>query len=82
MAMALHYTHTLDLECSKCWGHGYGCVLYYFLELFPITVMYFLHGDNLSHKSHLLPTECPCVHESDYGVHDMTECRSTLAHVH
>ena len=29
-------------ECSKCWGHGYGWVLYYFLELFPITVMYFL----------------------------------------
>ena len=34
------YSYTL--ECSKCWGHGYGFVLYYFLELFPITVMYFL----------------------------------------
>ena len=34
------YTYTL--ECSKCWGHGYGWALYYFLELFPITVMYFL----------------------------------------
>ena len=34
------YTYTL--ECSRCWGHGYGWVLYYFLELFPITVMYFL----------------------------------------
>ena len=34
------YSHTL--QCSKCWGHGYGWVLYYFLELFPITVMYFL----------------------------------------
>ena len=34
------YSYTL--ECSKCWGHGYGLVLYYFLELFPITVMYFL----------------------------------------
>ena len=34
------YSYTL--ECSKCWGHGYGWVLYYFLELFPITVMYFL----------------------------------------
>ena len=33
------YSYTL--ECSKCWGHGYGWVLYYFLELFPITVMYF-----------------------------------------
>ena len=34
------YSYTL--ECSKCWGHGYGWLLYYFLELFPITVMYFL----------------------------------------
>ena len=34
------YSYTL--ECSKCWGHGYGWVLYYFLQLFPITVMYFL----------------------------------------
>ena len=34
------YSYTL--ECSKCWGHGYGWALYYFLELFPITVMYFL----------------------------------------
>ena len=34
------YSYTL--ECSKCWGHSYGWVLYYFLELFPITVMYFL----------------------------------------
>ena len=34
------YSYTL--ECSKCWGHGYGWVLYYFLELFPITVMYIL----------------------------------------
>ena len=34
------YSYTL--QCSKCWGHGYGWVLYYFLELIPITVMYFL----------------------------------------
>ena len=34
------YSYTL--QCSKCWGHGHGWVLYYFLELFPITVMYFL----------------------------------------
>ena len=34
------YSYTL--ECSKCWGHGYGLLLYLFLELFPITVMYFL----------------------------------------
>ena len=34
------YSYTL--ECRKCWGHGYGWVLYYFLELFPVTVLYFL----------------------------------------
>ena len=34
------YSYTL--ECSKCWGHSYGWVLYYFLEIFPITVMYFV----------------------------------------
>ena len=34
------YSYTL--ECSKCWEHGYGWVLYYFLELFPITVLYIL----------------------------------------
>ena len=34
------YSYTM--ECSKCWGHGYGWLLYYFLELVPITVMYFL----------------------------------------
>ena len=34
------YSYTL--ECRKCWGHGYGWVLYWALELFPITVMYFL----------------------------------------
>ena len=34
------YSYTL--ECSKCWGHGYGWALYFFLELFPITVLYFL----------------------------------------
>ena len=34
------YSYTL--ECSKCWGHGYGWILYWALELVPITVMYFL----------------------------------------
>ena len=34
--------YSYNLECSKCWGHGYGWVLYFFLELFPITVMYLL----------------------------------------
>ena len=29
------YSYTL--ECCKCWGHGYGWVLYYFLQLFPNT---------------------------------------------
>ena len=31
------YSYTL--ECSKCWGHGYGWVLYYVLELFPMYLM-------------------------------------------
>ena len=34
------YSYTL--ECRKCWGHGYGWLLYYLLELVPITVLYFL----------------------------------------
>ena len=34
------YSYTL--ECSKCWEHSYGWFLYFFLELFPITVLYFL----------------------------------------
>ena len=67
------YSYTL--ECSKCWGHGYGWVLYYFLELFPITVMYILVV-----IFHIRVTECPCVHQSNYSIHNMTEC--TLAHVH
>ena len=33
------YSYTL--ECRKCWGHGYGWLLYYLLELVPITVLYF-----------------------------------------
>ena len=71
------YSYTL--ECSKCWGHGYGWVLYYFLELFPITVMYILVV--IFHiRAHFLTTECPCVHESDCSLHNTTEC--FLAHVH
>ena len=71
------YSYTL--ECSKCWGHGYGWALYYFLEQFPITVMYFLVV--VFHiRATSSPTECPCIHESDYSVHNTTEC--TLAHVH
>ena len=34
------YSYTL--KCTKCWGHGYGWILYYLLELVPITVLYFL----------------------------------------
>ena len=33
------YSYTL--ECSECWGGGYGWILYFFLELVPITVLYF-----------------------------------------
>ena len=39
-----------------------------------------LSSGDLPHKSYLLSTECPCVHESDYSVHNTTEY--TLAHVH
>ena len=39
-------------ECRKCWGHGYGWVLYYSLELFPVTVLYFWWWD--PHKSPLI----------------------------
>ena len=38
----LHYSYSYTLECRKCWGHDYGWILYYFLELFPVTVLYFL----------------------------------------
>ena len=38
MVLVLHYTHTLWNAVSA----GYGWALYYFLELFPISVMYFL----------------------------------------
>ena len=66
------YSYTL--ECSKCWGHGYGWVLYYFLELFPITVIYILVV-----IFHIIATECPCVHES-HSIHSTTE--HTLPNVH
>ena len=42
MAMALHHTHTFWNAVSAGDMHGYGWVLYYFLELFPVTVMYLL----------------------------------------
>ena len=38
-----------------------------------------LSDSDLPHKSHLLPTECPCVHESDSSVHILAEC--VLPHV-
>ena len=34
------YSYTM--ECSKCWGHGYGWALYWALELLLITVTHFL----------------------------------------
>ena len=77
MAMALHYTHTLWNAVSA------GDMVMDGLVLFPGTVpnnCAVLSGDDLPHKSHLLPTECPCVHESDCSVHNTTEC--TIAHVH
>ena len=39
-----------------------------------------LSSGDLSHKSHFLSTERPCVHESDCSVHNTTEC--TLAPVY
>jgi len=39
-----------------------------------------LSGGDLPHKSYLLPTECSCVTESGYGVHNTFEY--TLAHVY
>ena len=60
-----------------------GTWLWMGLVLFPGTVpnnCLVLSGSYLPHKSHLLPTERSCVHESDCGVHNMTEC--TLVHVH
>ena len=72
MAMALHHTHTLWNAVSA----GYGWILYYSLELFHNV----LPGGELPHKSYLLPTECTCIHESDCGVYNTSEC--TLVHVH
>ena len=70
------YSYTL--QCSKCWGHSYGWSLYYFLELSNNCDI--LSGGDLPHNSHLLPTECTCVHESNFSVHNTTE--HTLPHVH
>ena len=61
------YSYTL--KCSKCWDMG----------TFPNNCDV-LSGGDLPHKSHLLPTECPCVHESDCSVYNMTEHK--LTHVH
>ena len=77
MAMALHYTHTL------CSAVSAGDMVMDGLVLFPGTFPNNcdVHsGGDLPHKSHLLPPECPCVHESDCSVHNMTE--HTFAHVH
>ena len=77
IAMVLHYTHTLlnavsvgDMvmvgSCTISWNFPNNCDV--------------LSGSDLPHKSHLLPTECPCVYESDCSVHNTTEC--TLPHLH
>ena len=53
------------------------------LVLFPGTLSNncdVFSGGDLPHKSHLLPTECPGVHESDSSVHNTTQ--HTIAHVH
>ena len=53
------------------------------LVLFPGTLpnnCAVLSGGDLPYKSHLLPTECPSICESDRGVHNTFGC--TLAHVH
>ena len=34
------YSYTL--ECQRCWDHGYGWILYYAIELLPITVLYLI----------------------------------------
>ena len=34
------YSYTL--QCERCWDHGYGRVLYFAIELLPITVLYLL----------------------------------------
>ena len=80
MAMALHCIHTP-------WNVvGAGAMVMDGLVLFPGTFSNNsnVHCDSdlrdLPHQSHILPTECPCVHESDCSVHCMTKC--TLAHVH
>ena len=70
------YSYTL--KCSKCWGHGYGWVLYWALELFPITVMYFLVV-----IFHIRVTSSPLsaiVFMSQIVLHNTSE--RTLAYVH
>ena len=34
--------YSYNLECQRCWDHGYGWILYYAIELFPITVLYLI----------------------------------------
>ena len=62
ISMVLHDTFTL-------WNAVLGTWLWMGLVLYSGTLPNncdVLSGGDLSHKSHLLPTECPCVHESDY----------------
>ena len=34
------YSYTL--QCERCWNHGYGWILYFAIELLPITLLYLL----------------------------------------
>ena len=67
MAMALHYIHTLCSAVSAGTWLWMGLVLFH--GTFPNNCDV-LSGGDLPHKSHLLPSECSCVHESDCSVHN------------
>ena len=71
------YSYTL--KCKQVLGTWLWMGLVLFAGTFPNNCDV-LSGGDLPHKSHLLPTECPCVHESDCSVRDTTEY--TIAHVH
>ena len=63
IATASHYTHTLWNAAS---AGDMGIVLGLGICSNNLVV---LSGGDLPHKSNFLCIECPCVHESDCGVH-------------
>ena len=75
MAMVLHYTHTLWDAVSVGDMVMDGFVL--FPRTFPNNCDVCTGGD-LPHKSHLLPTECPCVHESRESSENVATLCSTV----